>query len=83
MEINDHFRNAHLKFSVKTQGLLNLLLKQCHIAIKRRAIKLEVASGAALLLEGFAARATNRILPGFLQFMRNTMQPANHGAVRV
>jgi len=83
MEIKDHFRYGHLYFSGKTQCLLNFLLKYCHLAIKRCAIKFEIALAAATPVKSFAARTINRILTGFLQFMGDSVQPADHRTIGI
>ena len=83
MEIKDYFRDSHPKLSVKFQCLLHILLKCCHVAINRGAIKWNIGFMAAAVVKGIASRAHSARLPGFLQFVGDAMQPANHGAVRI
>ena len=83
MEIEDHFRNRHLKLASESGRLPHPLFQFCHIAINRGTIKWHIRLVAAAAVKGVASRAHNARLPRFFQFMRDAMQPANHGAIRI
>ena len=69
----DHFRNCHPDFFIRAHGLPDFLLKDRHIAVKRRSIKFEMLLVAATAVKGPATRATNRVYARAL---------ATHGGLR-
>jgi hypothetical protein len=79
----NHFGNGHFYFWAGPCCLPQFPFKFGQLPVMRRAVKATIAIAAAPALKGFTPRAAKRTLSGSLQFMRNSMQPADHGTMGV